>query len=66
MLVLILNGLFLSFVISPMLLEKEQHEKKLSLLPMSLQNKIKISFIFSVLGWWGSLILFILTLTQIG
>ena len=51
--VLILNGCFLSFVISPYLLKKEKAGKDLDLLPASIQNQIKISFVFSFLGWWG-------------
>jgi len=57
-LVLILNGLFLSFYVSPILLEREKRGKEKELLPKNLQLKIVISFIFSFIGWWGSLILF--------
>jgi len=55
---LILNGLFLSFYVSPILLEREKRGKEKELLPKNLQLKIVISFIFSFIGWWGSLILF--------
>ncbi len=54
-LVLILNGLFLSFKISPFLLEREKSGQGSDILPQSLQNKIKVSFIFSFLGWWTNL-----------
>lgn len=57
--VLILNGCFLSFVISPFLLEREKQGKQKELLPKSWQNKITVSFIFSFAGWWGSLILLV-------
>lgn len=57
--VLILNGIFLSFYISPILLDREKKGKQKEILPQSLQNQIFISFIFSFLGWWGSLLLFI-------
>jgi len=56
---LILNGIFLSFYISPILLEREKKGKIKEILPTSLQNKIFVSFIISFFGWWGSLILFI-------
>jgi hypothetical protein len=57
--VLILNGLFLSFYVSPILLETENKHKQKQLLPNSLQKKIVLSFIVSDLGWWGSLFLFL-------
>lgn len=55
--VLILNGIFLSFSVSPYLLQKEKEGKSAELLPQSWQNKIMVSLIFSDLGWWGSLAL---------
>lgn len=61
--ILILNGIFLSFYVSPLLLEKERKEKgDIQLLPFSLQVKITISFIISFVGWWGSLFLLVLYL----
>jgi len=54
---LILNGLFLSFRVSPYLLQKEKEGKSGELLPQSWQKKIMISLIFSDLGWWGALAL---------
>lgn len=53
--VLIINGLFLSFVVSPYMLEREKHHQEGKLLPKKMQNKIMTSLIFSDLGWWGSL-----------
>jgi hypothetical protein len=58
-LLLILNGLFLSFSVSSFLLEKEKEGRQKELLPKSWQNKITISFIFSFVGWWGSLAILI-------
>jgi hypothetical protein len=52
---LILNGLFLSFYVSPFLLKQEHEGKQGELLPASLQNKIIISLIISDIGWWGGL-----------
>ncbi len=57
--VLILNGLFLSFYVSPFLLKREQEGKQRELLPASLQNKIIVSFIISATLWWGSLLLLV-------
>ena len=53
--VLILNGLFLSFYVSPFLLKKESEGKDKELLPQKLQNKIMLSLIISDIGWWGGL-----------
>ena len=58
-LALVLNGLFLSFYVSPYLLKMEQKGKQKELLPISMQSKIAISFVVSFIGWWGSLILFL-------
>jgi|694.fasta_scaffold00773_6 hypothetical protein len=61
--ILILNGCFLSFVISPYLLKKEKEGKDKDLLPSFIQTKIKISFVFSFLGWWSLFTWTIYTLT---
>ena len=58
--ILILNGLFLSFKVSPYLLKKEKEGLSKELLPKSLQNKIILSLIISYIGWWGSLALLVL------
>lgn len=58
-LVLIVNGIFLSFRVSPYMLEREKEGKDGELLPKSWQNKIIVSLIFSDLGWWGGLFLVI-------
>lgn len=59
---LIANGLFLSFYISPKLIEREQDGHGDELLPASWQAAIAISFIFSLIGWWGNIILLVLYL----
>ncbi len=56
-LVLIANGCFLSFWVSPKLLQRERDGKSSELLPQEWQNKIMISLIVSDLGWWGALFL---------
>jgi hypothetical protein len=57
--VLVLNGLFLSFRVSPFLLKREREGRSNELLPSSWQVKITISFIFSFLGWWSALFLLV-------
>ncbi len=57
--ILILNGLFLSFYVSPFLLAREREGKQAELLPQSLQNKIFVSLIISDIGWWGALVLLV-------
>jgi len=54
---LVLNGCFLSFRVSPFLLEKERQGKAAELLPASWQRKIAVSLVVSDLGWWGALAL---------
>ncbi|MBP7671003.1 hypothetical protein KA119_01780 [Candidatus Gracilibacteria bacterium] len=61
--ILILNGLFLSFKVSPFLLAQEKAGKSTNLLPKSLQRKIVVSLIVSDFGWWGGLILLVIYLT---
>ena len=55
--VLVFNGLFLSFRVSPYLLQKEKEGRASELLPESWQRKITVGLILSDLGWWGSLAL---------
>jgi len=57
--VLILNGCFLSFWVSPQLLKREKEGKAREILPSNLQIKIAVSFVISVIGWWGSLFLLV-------
>lgn len=54
---LILNGLFLTFRVSPFLIKREKEGKSSELLPNTWQNKITFSFIVSFLGWWGLVLL---------
>ena len=60
--VLILNGLFLSFKVSPFILKREREGKSRELLPASWQKKIMVSLIISDIGWWGGLFLLVLYL----
>ncbi len=61
--ILILNGIFLSFYVSPFLLGREREGKSAELLPKSWQNKIMVSLIISDLGWWGSLVMVVWYIT---
>lgn len=62
--VLIVNGTFLSFRVSPFLLEQEKAGKSSTLLPDTLQRKIVVSMLISDLGWWGGLGLLVFQLVN--
>lgn len=62
--ILILNGIFLSFYVSPYLIAQERAGKQTKLLPRSLQSKIIISLVISDLGWWGGLLLLVSYVTS--
>ena len=57
--ILILNGLFLSFYISPFLLKRENEGRQAEILPKSIQNKIIVSLLISDIGWWGGLMMLV-------
>lgn len=61
---LLLNGLFLTFYVSPYLLKKERAKKQREFLPDSLQHKLIISLIISDIGWWGGLLLLVQYITR--
>lgn len=63
-LVLLLNGCFLSWYVSPFLLQREKEGRAGELLPRSIQRKIFISFIVSDLGWWSGVFLLVLFLVK--
>jgi hypothetical protein len=56
---LVLNGIFLSFRVSPFLLNREKEGRAAELLPASWQIKITIGFILSFIGWWSGLFLLV-------
>jgi len=62
--ILLINGLYLSFVISPFLLRRETAGKATELLPSSMQRGIMISFIVSFTLWWGTFLLIIWDIAQ--
>ncbi len=55
--ILIANGSFLTFYVSPILLQRERAGKQTQLLPQSLQRATFVSFIISLIGWWAALVL---------
>ena len=56
-LALVLNGLFLSFYVSPYMLRREREGRSHELLPDALQIKIAVSFVVSFTGWWSEVFL---------
>ncbi|MFA7302260.1 MAG: hypothetical protein WC030_00730 [Candidatus Paceibacterota bacterium] len=63
-LVLIGNGCFLSFSVSPFLLAREREGREAELLPASWQYKITAAFFISFFFWWSNLTLVAYSLTQ--
>lgn len=57
--ILVINGCFLSFYISPWLLKKESEGKSQELLPRSMQTKIVGSFLISFICWWSLVYIFV-------
>lgn len=55
--VMILNGAYLSFSVSPELLKREAEGKISEILSEGLQKRITVSFVISFLSWWGLLVL---------
>lgn len=62
MILLMMNGAFLSFVVSPELEKRESLGMEDVILPDSLQRKIMMSFILSFAGWWVLVGLFVCSL----
>lgn len=58
---MILNGIFLSFSVSPYLLKREREGISHVILPRTWQNKITLSFLLSFVLWWGNLVLFLIS-----
>lgn len=60
--VLIANGVFLSFSVSPYMLQREREGRASELLPASWQRKIALSLVVSDVGWWSALFLLVVYL----
>jgi hypothetical protein len=63
-LALVANGYFLSFKVSPFLLQREKEGRAKELLPREWQQKIMFSLVVSDIGWWGSLVLLAIYLVR--
>ncbi len=61
--VLVLNGSWLSFWLSPRLLKREREGRASELLPATWKFVTTISFCISIIGWWGGLILWCFNIT---
>jgi hypothetical protein len=61
---LLLNGCFLSFKVSPFLLQREKENRSGEPIPFSWQWKIAVSLVVSDIGWWGNLFLLIFMLVR--
>ncbi|MBP9711806.1 MAG: hypothetical protein KBD55_02110 [Candidatus Pacebacteria bacterium] len=61
--IMILNGIFLSFSVSPFLLQREKEGREGELLPKNWQTKITLSFILSFVSWWGNLFILVWYIT---
>lgn len=57
--ILVVNGSFLTFKVSPFLLAREKAGKAKKILPRTWQHAIFISFLISFTCWWSALYLFI-------
>lgn len=57
--IMIANGSFLSFSVSPFLLKREKENRSSELLPKKWQTKITFSFLVSFATWWASVFLFV-------
>lgn len=62
--VMVLNGCFLTFVVSPGLLRQEAQGRAKDLLPRRLQEKITLSFLVSITGWWSGVAAIVYWLVQ--
>jgi len=61
--VVILNGLWLTFHVSPHLLRREEKGRERTLLSDAWQRKIYVSFFISFFGWWAIVFLLAMHLT---
>lgn len=57
LLIMIVNGSFLTFWVSPRLLARERAGKSTEILPKSWRTMITLSFCISIVTWWTALLL---------
>ncbi len=60
--VMLTVGYFLSFIVSPFLIQREKERKSSDLLPKKWQAWITVAFVFSFIGWWSNLLVLVLFL----
>lgn len=60
---LVLNGCFLTFVVSPFLLARESLGCSKELIPAWMRRRITVSFLISFVGWWSALALTVSKIT---
>ncbi len=54
---MVINGSFLSFWISPRLLQREKEGRAKEILPKSWKTMITFSFLISMVTWWSAFVL---------
>ncbi len=64
--VMILNGAYLSFVVSPHLLSRELDSQSSSILEPKWQKRVTMSFMISAFSWWSSVLLIVLEIVKRG
>ena len=57
--ILLLNGAYLSFVVSPYLLKQERSTEGVKILPPSWQRRITLGLLIGDTGWWIAVALFV-------
>lgn len=62
--VMIINGSFLSFWISPRLLARERQGQATEILPKSWKTAITLSFLTSIITWWSALALAVMLIAS--
>jgi hypothetical protein len=58
--VMVVNGSFLTFWVSPRLLLREQQGKSREILPKAWKTAITLSFFISILTWWPAMVMAII------
>ncbi len=62
--VMVINGSFLTFWISPRLLARERRGKATELLPKSWKVAVTFSFLVSITTWWSALALAVMVIVD--
>ena len=62
--IMIINGCFLTFIVSPEHIRREKAGLARELPPKNLQKKITMSFVVSVISWWGLLLSLVIQISK--